>query len=75
MGPMGRARRQGRRRGLIVGAAVGRARAGSNDDAQAAAAPAGDDTAAQLTQLAELKDQGILTQEEFDAKKKQILGI
>ena len=28
-----------------------------------------------LKQLAELKDQGILTQEEFDAKKKQILGL
>lgn len=41
----------------------------------AAPAPAGDDTAAQLQQLAQLKDQGILTQEEFDAKKKQILGI
>ena len=34
-----------------------------------------DDTTAQLQQLAALKDQGILTQEEFDAKKKQILGI
>lgn len=40
-----------------------------------AAAPAQDDTVAQLQQLAQLKDQGILTQEEFDAKKKQILGI
>lgn len=39
------------------------------------AAPAVDDTTAQLQQLAELKNQGILTQEEFDAKKKQILGI
>lgn len=37
-----------------------------------------DDTADQVTelqQLAQLKDQGILTQEEFDAKKKQILGL
>ena len=34
-----------------------------------------DDTTSQLQQLAALKDQGILTQEEFDAKKKQILGI
>ncbi len=34
-----------------------------------------DDTTAQLQQLAQLKEQGILTQEEFDAKKKQILGI
>jgi hypothetical protein len=30
---------------------------------------------AQLEKLAQLKDQGILTQEEFDAKKKQILGL
>ena len=35
----------------------------------------GDDTVAQLQQLAKLKDQGILTQDEFDAKKKQLLGI
>lgn len=38
------------------------------------AAPVNDMTA-QLEQLAQLKDKGILTQEEFDAKKKQILGI
>ncbi|MBP7807326.1 SHOCT domain-containing protein [Candidatus Saccharibacteria bacterium] len=43
--------------------------------APAAPAPAADDEVAQLQQLAQLKDQGILTQEEFDAKKKQILGI
>lgn len=40
-----------------------------------ATAPAQDDTMVQLQQLAQLKDQGILTQEEFDAKKKQILGL
>lgn len=38
-------------------------------------APQEDGLSAQLQQLAQLKDQGILTQEEFDAKKKQILGI
>lgn len=37
--------------------------------------PAEDETVSQLQQLAQLKDQGILTQEEFDAKKKQILGL
>jgi Short C-terminal domain len=45
---------------------------------QAAAAPApagGDDMAAQIEELAKLKDQGLLTDEEFAAKKKQILGI
>jgi membrane protease subunit (stomatin/prohibitin family) len=34
-----------------------------------------DDMAAQLQQLSELRRQGILTDEEFTAKKKQILGI
>jgi len=41
----------------------------------AAAAPAEPDYAAELQQLADLKAQGILTDEEFEAKKKQILGI
>jgi predicted Zn-dependent peptidase len=40
-----------------------------------AAAPAAPDYAAELEQLAQLKAQGILTEEEFEAKKKQILGI
>jgi membrane protease subunit (stomatin/prohibitin family) len=39
------------------------------------AAPAGDDMVQQLEKLASLKDQGILTQAEFDAKKAQILGL
>lgn len=44
---------------------------------QAAPAPAAssDDQFVQLEKLGQLKDQGILTQEEFDAKKKQILGL
>ena len=41
----------------------------------AAAAPAQPDYTAELEQLAQLKAQGILTDEEFEAKKKQILGI
>ena len=42
---------------------------------QAAAAPAMPDYAAELQQLAALKGQGLITEEEFEAKKKQILGI
>ena len=34
-----------------------------------------DDTYKQLAQLGQLKDQGVLTQEEFDAKKSQLLGL
>lgn len=40
-----------------------------------AAVPAADATTEQLQQLSSLKDQGIITEEEFAAKKKQILGI
>lgn len=52
---------------------------GAEEQAQAAPAAqpsssAADDQIAQLEKLGQLKDQGILTQEEFDAKKKQILG-
>ena len=43
--------------------------------AAAPAAPAEPDYAAELEQLAALKNQGIITEEEFEAKKKQILGI
>jgi hypothetical protein len=43
--------------------------------APAPAAPAEPDYAAELEQLAQLKNQGILTEDEFQAKKKQILGI
>jgi hypothetical protein len=34
-----------------------------------------DDTIAQLEKLGQLKSQGILTQEEFDAQKSKLLGL
>jgi hypothetical protein len=39
-----------------------------------APAPAGKDMVTQLKELAELKDQGILTEAEFDAQKAKILA-
>jgi membrane protease subunit (stomatin/prohibitin family) len=42
---------------------------------QQQAAPAEPDYAAELEKLAQLKNQGIISEEEFEAKKKQILGI
>jgi membrane protease subunit (stomatin/prohibitin family) len=42
---------------------------------QQSAAPVEDDTYEQLEKLGELKDKGIITQAEFDAKKQQILGL
>jgi len=43
--------------------------------ASAPAPAAQPDMVTQLKQLADLRDQGILTDEEFTAKKEQILGI
>jgi len=43
--------------------------------APAPAAPAEPDYAAELQQLAQLKNQGIISEEELEAKNKQILGI
>lgn len=43
--------------------------------APAPVAPSQDEVYDQLAKLGQLKDQGILTQEEFDAKKKQLLGL
>jgi membrane protease subunit (stomatin/prohibitin family) len=51
------------------------AQAEEQQQSQPAAQPAADDDVAKLQQLAQLKDQGILAQEEFEAKKRQILGI
>jgi Short C-terminal domain len=42
---------------------------------QAAAAPAEPDYMAELEKLAQLKAQGIISEAEFEAKKKQLLGI
>jgi len=40
-----------------------------------AAAPAEPEYVGELERLAQLREQGILSDEEFEAKKKQILGI
>lgn len=42
--------------------------------APAPAAPAGPDVLAQLARLGQLRDAGVLTEEEFTAKKKELLG-
>lgn len=41
----------------------------------ATAEPAQSSTAAELEKLAELRDQGVITEEEFEAKKKQLLDV
>ena len=49
--------------------------AGEPQAAPPAAAPAEPEYMAELEQLAKLRDHGILSPEEFEAKKKQILGV
>ena len=43
--------------------------------APAPAASGGEDYTDQLEKLAKLRDDGVITPEDFDAKKKQLLGI
>jgi hypothetical protein len=79
IGPGG-ARRRGRRRGLVVGAAVGSAaarrnRANQQDEVAVPQGSSTEDQMGQLEKLGQLKKEGILTEEEFQAKKTQILGL
>ena len=80
---------RGRGLALVAGARMGQARAQQQYEQQAqlqeaqqqtaaaqeqAAAPA-TDTSAELKKLADLHAQGVLTDEEFAASKKKLLGI
>jgi hypothetical protein len=69
------ARRQQRKYGEQDAEYVGQQAAAMEQGFEQGAAPAEPDYTAELQQLAQLKTQGILTEEEFQAKKKQILGI
>ena len=78
-------RRRSRRRGMIVGAAVGHHMAMKNQEGQqaevyeepapAAYAPPPADPADQIEHLAQLHTSGALTDEEFATAKAKILGI
>jgi hypothetical protein len=49
--------------------------AGEPEPQYAEPAPAAPGYTAELEQLAQLRDQGVITAEDFEAKKKQLLGI
>jgi hypothetical protein len=78
-GPSRRVARRTARRTVRRQAAFQDAASGGYDEPapapQPAAAPAEPDYAAELQKLASLHEQGIIDDAEFDAKKKQILGI
>ncbi len=69
--------RRARRRGMVMGAAIASSRSRKQVDVAPAPEPpvSSNDNIEQLKQLAELRDQGILTEEEFAAKKKKLLGL
>ena len=71
-------RRRGRRRGLIVGAAVGAHMANksnrNSEEVDENQYIETDDTVTKLQELAQLKEQGILTEEEFQQQKAKILS-
>ena len=75
--------RRSRRRGMVMGAAIASSRAKKNQPQPVApAAPVApvqevstNDSIEQLKKFADLRDQGILTDAEFEAKKKQLLGL
>jgi Short C-terminal domain len=69
------ARRTARRTSRRMSAAQAPPPATAPAAAPAPAAPAQQDEMAEIQKLAQMKEQGILTEEEFAAKKKQILGI
>jgi hypothetical protein len=48
---------------------------GREEPAEAPAEAAGSDYTAELERLAKLRDEGVITAEDFEAKKKQLLGI
>lgn len=47
----------------------------AEQQAAPAAAPAAPDYTAELEKLAKLRDEGVISAEDFEAKKKQLLGI
>jgi membrane protease subunit (stomatin/prohibitin family) len=49
--------------------------AGEEEYAATPAAPAEPDYVSELERLAQLRDQGVITAEDFDAKKRQLLGL
>ena len=67
--------RMQRRRSAIQGRLGMREDFSREEQAEGAAAAPEPEYVAELERLAQLREQGILSEEEFEAKKKQILGI
>lgn len=83
MPPIRRGRRRPVAKAAVVGGAVHAGRKSGErkaqneavpDQAEPAGAAKADDSLDQLKKLGELRDSGVLTDEEFEAKKSEILG-
>jgi Short C-terminal domain len=68
--------RMQRRRSAIAGTMGARRDVSSAEQPAEAAAPAAEpDYTVELERLAKLRDDGVITAEDFEAKKKQLLGL
>ena len=82
LGPRGFSRRA-RRRGLVLGAAagatvahtIGRKKDSSVGENQMSTSDINSDYTAELKRLHSLRAQDLITEQEYQAKKKQVLGI
>lgn len=72
---MFKARRVKRCRAAARAAVVGGLRADEQGQAEPEGTPSSTPDPAQVGQVTELREQGILTEEEFTAEKKKLLGI
>jgi hypothetical protein len=67
--------RMQRRRSAMGFDDFGRGQAAQEAPSQAAAPAEGGDYTAELERLAKLRDEGVISADDFEAKKKQLLGI
>ena len=70
-----RTARRTTRRQMAIQGAYSQPEPAYEEPKYAAPPPAAPDYVAELEKLAQLKNQGIISDEEFEAKKRQILGI
>lgn len=75
MGVAGRVQHRQQQRWAAEEEAANQQQAPQAPPASPPAAPSAPDYTAELEQLAKLRDEGVITADDFDAKKKQLLGI
>lgn len=72
MVPLGGFRRKARRRGLVAGAAI--ASRGKEQGTQQPQTSQTQSSSPELTELEKLRDEGVITSDEYETRKNQILN-